>query len=84
MVRESTREDTWNAIRAGMFALINPVMTSTEGRWVATIRWMPAARAFCAKVQWDQGEEGEVYGLQCGIAEGLHKAAGQHTKAMGQ
>ena len=25
-----------------------PVITSTEGRWVAMIRWMPAARAICA------------------------------------
>ena len=24
-------------------------MTSTEGRWVARTRWMPAARAFCAR-----------------------------------
>jgi hypothetical protein len=23
-------------------------MTFTEGRWVARIRWMPMARAFCA------------------------------------
>ena len=39
------------AIRLGMLALIRPVMTSTLGRWVATIRWMPAARAFCAMRQ---------------------------------
>ena len=26
---------------------MTPVMTSTEGRWVAMIRWMPAARLFC-------------------------------------
>ena len=49
MVRESTFDDTWNAIRVGMFALIRPVMTSTDGRWVATRRWIPAARAFCAR-----------------------------------
>ncbi len=36
-------------MRVGMFALIRPVMTSTDGRCVAAIRWMPAARAFCAK-----------------------------------
>ena len=36
MVLESTREETWNAIRAGILALIRPVMTSTEGRWVAS------------------------------------------------
>ncbi len=48
MVRESMREVTWNEMRAGKFALMRPVMTSTDGRWVARIRWMPAARAFCA------------------------------------
>ena len=36
------------ATRHGRFALIVPVMTSTEGRCVARIRWMPMARAFCA------------------------------------
>ena len=39
---------TWKLMRVGRFALITPVMTSTDGRWVAMIRWMPAARAFCA------------------------------------
>jgi hypothetical protein len=32
-------------MRAGKFALITPVITSTEGLWVATIRWIPTARA---------------------------------------
>ena len=49
MVRESILELTWNAMRVGMLALIRPVITSTDGRWVARIRWMPAARAFCAR-----------------------------------
>ena len=49
MVLESTFDDTWKAMRLGMFALISPVITSTEGRWVARMRWMPAARAFCAR-----------------------------------
>ena len=35
-------------MRVGKFALIVPVMTSTEGRCVAMMRWMPAARAICA------------------------------------
>jgi hypothetical protein len=48
IVRESIFDETWNAMRVGMLALIRPVMTSTDGRWVARIRWMPAARAFCA------------------------------------
>ena len=48
MVRESTFDETWNAMRLGMLALISPVITSTEGRWVARTRWIPAARAFCA------------------------------------
>ena len=47
-MRESTREATRNAIRVGKFALMMPVMTSTEGRWVASTRWMPTARAICA------------------------------------
>ncbi len=49
MVRESTCELTAKAMREGMFALIRPVMTSTDGRCVATIRWMPVARASCAR-----------------------------------
>jgi hypothetical protein len=32
---------TWKAMRAGMLALMTPVMTSTDGRWVATMQWMP-------------------------------------------
>jgi hypothetical protein len=32
----------------GKFALMSPVMTFTDGRCVATMRWMPIARAFCA------------------------------------
>src|SRR5690554_6292395 len=43
------REETWKAIRVGMLALISPVTTSTEGRWVASIRWIPAALAFWAR-----------------------------------
>ena len=35
-------------MRDGMLALMSPVMTSTDGRCVARIRWMPEARAFCA------------------------------------
>ena len=44
-------EDTANASLEGIFALITPVMTSTEGRCVAIIRCIPAARAICAKRQ---------------------------------
>src|SRR5215204_1193158 len=44
MVRLSIFEVTWNEIRVGKFALIVPVITSTDGRWVARITWMPAAR----------------------------------------
>ena len=49
MVRLSIFEVTWNEMRVGKFALMVPVMTSTEGRWVAMIRWMPAARAIWAR-----------------------------------
>ena len=45
MVRESNWEITLKETRDGKFALITPVSTSTEGRWVAKIRWIPAARA---------------------------------------
>ena len=38
IVRESTCAAHWNAMRAGMFALMTPVMTSTLGRWVATMQ----------------------------------------------
>ena len=48
MVRLSILLDTWNDRRVGMLALMRPVITSTLGRWVARIRWMQAARAFCA------------------------------------
>jgi hypothetical protein len=45
MTRLSVRLEVANASLVGMFALISPVTTSTLGRWVATTRWMPAARA---------------------------------------
>ena len=48
IVRLSMRLCTVNAMRVGTLALIRPVITSTLGRWVAIIMWMPAARAFCA------------------------------------
>ncbi len=35
-------------MRVGMLALMRPVITSTDGRCVARMRWMPEARAFCA------------------------------------
>jgi hypothetical protein len=48
MTRESVIDDTANAMREGTFALIMPVITSTDGRCVASTRWMPTARDFCA------------------------------------
>ena len=51
MVRESTWEATAKAMREAMFALMVPVMTFTDGRWVATTRWMPVARASWARRQ---------------------------------
>jgi len=48
MTRLSASEETENAIRLGTFALMTPVMTSTEGRCVASTRWMPTARAIWA------------------------------------
>ena len=48
IVLESTPDDTENAILEGIFALIIPVITLTEGRWVAITRCIPAALANCA------------------------------------
>ena len=47
--RLSVRLATWNAMRAGKFDLIRPVMTSTVGFCVARIRWIPTARLFWAR-----------------------------------
>ena len=38
-------EATVSPMRQVMFALMRPVTTLVEGRWVAMMRWMPAARA---------------------------------------
>ena len=48
MVRLSILEVTWNEMRVGKFALMVPVMTSTDGRCVARITCRPAARAIWA------------------------------------
>ena len=48
ITRLSARDDTAKAMRLGMLALMTPVMTSTLGRWVASTRWMPTARAIWA------------------------------------
>jgi len=45
MTRESVADEVANASRDGMLALIRPVTTSTDGRWVASTRCTPAARA---------------------------------------
>ena len=42
MVLESIFVETWKPILVGMFALIKPVITSTEGLCVARIKWIPA------------------------------------------
>ncbi len=51
ITRLSARLDTENAQRAGTLALMTPVMTLTDGRWVAITRWMPTARAIWAMRQ---------------------------------
>src|SRR3954465_8903037 len=48
ITRESVWLETAKAIRLGTFALIIPVITSTDGRCVASTRWMPTARLFWA------------------------------------
>ena len=45
ITRESVIEDVAKASRLGTLALIRPVTTSVLGRWVASTRWIPAARA---------------------------------------
>ena len=40
-------------MRLGILAFIRPVITSAEGRWVAMIRCMPAARPIWATRQMD-------------------------------
>ena len=40
-------------MREGILAFINPVITSAEGRWVAMIRCIPAARPIWATRQMD-------------------------------
>ena len=49
MVRLSILDVTWKEMRVGKLALMVPVMTSTDGRCVAMMTWMPAARAICAR-----------------------------------
>jgi len=46
IVRLSILDLTEKAMRVGMLALMRPVITSTLGRRVARIKWIPAARAF--------------------------------------
>ena len=46
---ESVVEATEKANLEGILAFITPVITSTEGLWVATTKWMPIALAICAK-----------------------------------
>ncbi len=48
ITRLSVCEATEKARRLGMLALITPVITSTDGRWVAMTRWIPTARAIWA------------------------------------
>ena len=43
--------ETANAILEGIFALITPVITLTDGRCVAIIKCSPAALAICARRQ---------------------------------
>ena len=51
MTRLSIALATVNAMRLVMLALMSPVTTLASGRCVATMRWMPAARASCAMRQ---------------------------------
>ena len=50
ITRESVWLETAKAIRDGTLALIIPVITSTDGRCVASTRWIPTARDFWASL----------------------------------
>ena len=43
----SILEATWNAIQLEVFTVMTPVRTSARSVCVATIKWIPAARAIC-------------------------------------
>ena len=47
-MRELMVLSTESATRLSMLARMRPVTTSAEGRCVATMRWIPAARPSCA------------------------------------
>src|SRR5204862_386312 len=49
IVLVSIWEVTRKLMRVGKLALMVLVITSTDERWVAMSRWMPAARAICAR-----------------------------------
>ena len=51
MMRLSSEDETAKAMRLGMFAFMRPVITSADGRCVAMMRCMPAARPICATRQ---------------------------------
>ena len=53
MMRDSRLEATAKAMRLGILAFIRPVITSAEGRWVAMMRCIPAARPIWATRQMD-------------------------------
>ena len=48
ITRLSASDETEKAMRDGTLALMTPVITSTDGRWVASTRWIPTARAIWA------------------------------------
>ena len=50
IVLESILVATWKAILAGKLAFITPVITSTDGLCVATIKWIPTALASWANL----------------------------------
>ena len=50
IVLESTFDETWKEILLGKFDLINPVITSTDGRCVAKTKCIPTALAFWANL----------------------------------
>ena len=81
ITRESTCEATANAIRDGMLTLIVPVMTSVDGRWVASTRWMPTARDFWARRMIESSTSAGATIIRSASSSITHRMCGQRRLA---
>ena len=81
ITRESCCEDTANAMRAGTLTLIVPVMMSTDGRCVASTRWMPTARDFCARRMIESSTSAGATIIRSASSSITHRMYGQRRLA---